>query len=299
MKVLVTGAGGFIGSQVVRQLAVDGHQVVAVERNSQHSGQMITAPPGASMVAVDLDDVAAVRELFRTTVPDALIHLAWYANPGDYLTSHANLTSLAMTAALVEVALAAGCRKLVLAGSCAEYAPQERPVVESDPIDAHTIYAACKQSAWQIARVLATEAAAELAWGRIFHIHGPGEDQNRLIPWVAGQLAAGSAVPLTDGSQVRDHLHVSDVAAGLVALLAPGATGSYNICSGQPVTLRSVLEAVGKIVGRAELLKFGALPHRPRENMFLAGDSSRLRALGWAPRFGLEEGLSDALRGRF
>jgi nucleoside-diphosphate-sugar epimerase len=299
MRVLVTGAGGFVGLHVVRRLLADRHEVVAVDRSSEHLSRIVAETPGVSPVTVNLDDTDAVRDLLRKTTPDALIHLAWYANPSDYLTSHLNLASLAMTTALVDATLSVGCRKLVLVGSCAEYAPQNRPVVESDLVDARTLYAACKHSAWHIARVMAAEANAELAWSRIFHIHGPGEDQRRLIPWVAGQIGAGIPVSLTDGTQMRDHLHVSDVAAALVAMLGPGATGIYNVCSGQPVSLRSVLEVVGEIVGRQDLLKFGTLPHRPNDARYLAGDPGRLRALGWAPRFGLRDGLVDALRGRF
>jgi dTDP-6-deoxy-L-talose 4-dehydrogenase (NAD+) len=148
-----------------------------------------------------------------------------------------------------------------------------------------------------VTNALASDAGAELAWARIFHLHGPEEDPRRLIPWVARELALGRAVELTDGRQVRDHLHVADVASGIVALLAPAAKGIYNVCSGEPVTLRTVLETVGDIVGRCDLLRFGARPHRANETMFLAGDSTRLRATGWTPRFGLQDGLRDAVAG--
>jgi nucleoside-diphosphate-sugar epimerase len=298
MKVLVTGAAGFVGREVVRQLSIGGHEVVAVARTPEQLNRIVAQRSKISKisrVAVDLDSSDSVCHLLRNTRPDALIHLAWYANPGNYLTSHRNLACIGMTTGLVEATLAAGCRKLILVGSCAEYAPQGRPVIESDPVDPRTLYAACKHSAWSVARVMAAETDAQLAWARIFHVHGPGEHERRLIPWVAGQLGAGIPVSLTDGSQMRDHLHVSDVAAGLVAMLRPGAAGIYNVCSGQPVQLRSVLETVGDIVGRRDLLKFGVLPHRPNEAMYLAGSPGRLRALGWTPHFDLRTGLIDAL----
>ena len=299
MKVLVTGAAGFIGLEVVRQLSIGGHEVVAIARRPEQLNRIVARNVKISKVAMNLDDGDAVGALLRKTRPDAVIHLAWYANPCDYLTSHHNLASISMTTALIEATLAAGCRKLILVGSCAEYAPQKRPVIESDPVDARTLYAACKHSAWHLARVLAGEADAELAWARIFHIHGPGENERRLIPWVAGQLGAGMPVSLTDGTQIRDHLHVSDVAAGLVAMLRPGAAGIYNVCSGQPIKLRSVLETIGDLVGRRNLLKFGALQHRPNEAMYVAGNPGRLRTLGWTPRFDLRDGLIDALQGRY
>jgi nucleoside-diphosphate-sugar epimerase len=299
MRVLVTGAGGFVGANVVRRLAADGHQVSAVDRSLDSLKRLAAEMPTIVPTVLDLDDAGKVRSFLRQTTPDGLIHLAWYANPEDYLTSHANLASLAMTTTVVDAALAAGCKRLVLGGSCVEYAAHDRPLVETDPVDPRTIYAACKHAAWQVARVLAQEAGADIAWARIFHIHGPAEDQRRLIPWVARQIKAGVRVPLTDGTQVRDHLHVTDVAAGMVTLLTRGATGIHNICSGEPVTLRQVLETVGDILGGRDLLDFGARPHRANETMFLAGDSRRLCALGWKPRFGLRDGLYDALSGYF
>jgi nucleoside-diphosphate-sugar epimerase len=299
MRILVTGAAGFIGSEVVCQLAGRGDQVIAVDRNPRLLERSTSHAPDVLRFHLDLCDAAQVVRLIRAECPDALIHLAWYAAPQDYLTSHANLASLAATATIVEAVLSAGCRKLVIGGSCAEYAVQDRLLVEDDPVDPRTLYAACKHAAWHLARILAAEAGADLAWARIFHLHGPRENAARLIPWVAEQLTSGAPVDLTDGNQVRDHLHVADVASGFIALLAPEASGIFNICSGQPVTLRQVLETVGEIVGNKQLLRFGARAHRPGETMYLAGDPSRLRSLGWAPRFGLRDGLVEALHDRF
>jgi nucleoside-diphosphate-sugar epimerase len=295
MKVLVTGANGFIGSGVVRTLVEARHEVVALDRPTAPADRLTAVADRIERVAVDLDEPSAIRALVEAVRPEALIHLAWYANPVDYLVSHANLASLSATAGLVQAALAAGCHKLVLAGTCVEYRPLDRALREDDPVEPRTLYGACKHAAWLVTTALASSAGVELAWARVFHLHGPGEDPRRLIQWVASELRAGRPVELTDGSQVRDHLHVTDVAAGLVALLSAGASGVYNVCSGEPVTLKEVLETVGEIVGRPELLRFGARPHRPDEMMFLCGNSRRLRSLGWKPRFGLKDGLADAI----
>ena len=296
MRVLVTGGGGFIGSSAIADLLTNSHHVVAADRGADHLARIVGKFPGVSVVPIDLSDAQRVASLLRDTQPEALVHLAWYANPVDYLVSHANLAALSMTNTLVEASLAAGCRKIVIGGSCAEYDVYDRLMVENDRVAPRSLYAACKLAAYQVADVLAREVGAELAWARIFHIHGPGEDPRRLVPYVASQLRKGLPVELTDGTQIRDQLHVSDVASALVTLLTPGASGVYNVCSGEPISLRQVLETVADFCGDKTLLKFGVKPRRPNETEFLAGDSRRLRSLGWAPRFGFRDGLRDALR---
>jgi nucleoside-diphosphate-sugar epimerase len=297
MRVVVTGAGGFIGSRVVGRLLAQGHEVIALVRGRDAMRRLAGWADRLVIHEVDLNEVALARKIVQGVRPDGVVHLAWYARPEDYLVSPRNLASLAMTTALVESALSAGCNKLVMGGTCVEYAAQGRSLAEDDLADPSTLYASCKHAAWLVSRALVAGSPCELSWARIFHLHGPGEDGRRLIPWVASQLRSGVAVELTGGAQVRDHLHVDDVAAGLVALLRPGVSGIYNVCSGQPVTLRHVLEMVGDLLGRGDLLRFGARPYRPGEVMFLAGDARRLRATGWAPHYGLRDGLRDALGG--
>lgn len=295
MRLLVTGSSGFIGSAVVEELGRAGHEVVALDRGPAPPRRRERWSDRTVEVRVDLADDSEVRRCLADGRPDAIIHLAWYADPADYLTSPENLGSLTTTLRFVAAALASGCRKLVVSGTCVEYAVSDRLVDERDPTVSTTLYGACKNAAGVVARRLAEDASAELSWARIFHLHGPCEDPRRLIPWVAGELRSGRPVDLTDGTQVRDHLHVADVAAGLLALLAPGVSGIFNVCSGEPVTLRHVLETVGDLVGRRDLLRFDARPQRSGEVMFLAGSSRKLRSLGWAPRFGLRDGLEDAL----
>jgi nucleoside-diphosphate-sugar epimerase len=278
VRVLVTGATGFIGREVVAQLA----------------GDELLAPSRAEL---DLDDAAAVERFVSARRPEAVLHLAWYARPADYLVSEENLGSLDATIRLARVALAHGCRRFVGAGTCLEYADLGRARREEDPTDPHSLYASCKLAAFGVVRALCAAAGASFAWGRVFHLHGPREAPGRLLPWIARELQRGAEVPLTDGTQLRDHLHVADVAGALVEVLRSGAAGAINVCSGQAVSLREVVATVAELVGRADLLRFGARPHRAGEVMVLTGDAGRLAALGFRPRFGLRDGLADALAG--
>ncbi len=279
----------------MRRLANE-HEVVASDVNASGLARLVESFPSISPVSGDITNRNTLDELLRGGRPDALIHLAWYADPRDYLTSHANLDSLATTIRFVEEVLNVGCPKVIVGGSCAEYAPQATPLAESDPTSPNSLYGVTKCSASEILRVLGSEAGADVVWARLFHMHGPGEDERRLIPWVARQLRSEKPVELTDGTQVRDHLHIDDVASAFATLLRPGVRGVFNVCSGVPVTLRTVLETVADLTGGRALLQFGARPHTPGSPMYLAGDATKLRSLGWSPRFDLRDGLADGLR---
>jgi nucleoside-diphosphate-sugar epimerase len=295
MRVMVTGANGLIGAELVRVLVEGGHEVVAVVRSPERSSRLALLRDRIRLEPLALEDGTSAASLLRASSPEVLFHLAWYAHPRDYLTSHANLDSLSATTSFARIALAGGCRKLIAVGSCLEYAPSERLRREDDALDPSSLYASCKMSASLVLRALARAAGADFAWARVFHLHGPTESAERLIPAVANRIRQGEPIDLSPGEQVRDHLHVGDVAAGLSALIHPDARGAYNICSGEPVTLKRVLLTVADALGGRHLLRFGGRAYRPDEVMFLAGDPGRLRALGWRPGRTLEDGLRDAI----
>jgi dTDP-6-deoxy-L-talose 4-dehydrogenase (NAD+) len=296
VRVLVTGAAGFIGSQVARLLVARGDEVTALLRPGGSRERISDLGDRIRFAEAALEDHERVAFILRELRPETVVHLAWYARPGDYLSSNENLRSLAGTNLLATHAFAAGCRKLVGAGSCVEYSSSDTARREADPTEPRTLYGACKRAASLVVGRLGQAAGAEVAWARIFHVHGPGEDRSRLVPTAAASLAAGQVVDVSPGDQVRDHLHVKDVASALVHLTGPGLLGPFNVASGVGVTLKHLLTTVGEIVGVPELLRFGARPYAAAEEHHLVGDPSRLRDAGWAPSWpDLRASLADAV----
>jgi nucleoside-diphosphate-sugar epimerase len=291
-RVLVTGASGLIGSRALHPLRERGFDVHAVARRPAAG-----APGGVTWHAADLLDAAQRRALVAETRASHLLHLAWYAEPGAFWTAPENAAWTSATIALAEEFAAAGGRRAVIAGTCAEYDwTAAQPLREDAPTAPGTLYGVCKDATHRVVAALAEPLGLAVAWGRVFFLYGPGEDERRLVAGVARGLAAGERVPTSAGAQVRDFLHVGDVAAAFAAIVASDVTGPVNVASGEGVAVRDVVELIARHSGRTDLLDVGALPMRPGDPPALVADVTRLREeVGFVPRVALEDGLRETV----
>jgi nucleoside-diphosphate-sugar epimerase len=295
VTVLVTGAGGFVGSHVVRKLAADGSPVAALLRPGG-SRRRLEGLDEVRVLEADLADSGAVAAVLEQVRPRAVIHCAWYAEPGRYLEGRENLVSLASSLTFCEQLGEAGCKHLVGVGTCAEYDLRQSPLREDTPTRTDTLYAACKLAFFIVASRRLPQLGMGFAWARLFYLYGPYEDERRLVPALVSALLEGREFETTPGEQVRDYLHVLDVAAALCLLSEGRLEGAFNVCSGEPVTIAALLQAVGELLGRPELIHLGALPYREWEPMSVTGDPGRLREeAGWSPKLDLREGLAGTV----
>ena len=295
MHILLTGAAGFIGSQVAKCLINEGDQISVILKPTTDTSRITNILSFIRVFYGDISDIRLRKEVFSTIHPDVLIHLAWYVNPVDYLTSIKNLDSLITTLALFKDAIEYSWPKIVGIGTCFEYARSDKLQVENNPKEPEFLYSSCKLSAYALGKALTQNTKTKFVWARPFHMHGPNESALRIIPQVITALKNNIPIDLTKGEQLRDHLHVSDVASAIVHIAKQEITGAVNICSGNPITLRHVLEEIGDVLGRKELLRFGVKPCRDNEVIHLVGDNTILQRLGWKPKFTLRTGIENIL----
>lgn len=289
MRVLLTGASGFIGSHVLRALLGGDHEVGILAMPEDPLRRISALLPRVTLIRGTLGGLSRFSEILSAWRPEGCIHLAWYVEPGRYLHAQENTQCLMESLQLIRTVAACGCGRVVGAGTCAEYDAR----LAEDHIP--TMYAAAKLACCLLGRALAQQLDIQFAWARISYPYGPHEDPRRAVPALIHALLSGHVFPATPGTQVRDCVHVEDVASAFVLLLEKGASGIFDIASGVPVTVRQLMETVGAECGKRELIRFGALTERPGDPSGVGGNCEPLRALGWTPRYTLAEGLRQTI----
>ncbi|MBV9162364.1 MAG: UDP-glucose 4-epimerase [Pseudonocardiales bacterium] len=299
MKILVTGAAGFVGYAVAALLVEHGHEVTGLTRS-----QASALPTGVQRLQGDL----RTPETLPTTLAevDGVCHLAGLtkvresrSNPVDHWR-----TNVGGTLTILDRLAGARAGRIVLASTCAVYGEQaEQPISETATGAPSSPYGTSKLAADQAAADLAATGSIGAISLRAFNVAGalsghPDRDATRLIPQLLAvqQRRAPELVVNGDGTAVRDFVHVADMATAFVLALhacEPGTWRAYNVGSGRPSTVHDVIAAVETVTGRPVPRRHTAAAHEPAT---LLADSTRIRsALGWRPhKSSLTEIISDA-----
>ncbi|MBL8825975.1 MAG: NAD(P)-dependent oxidoreductase [Planctomycetaceae bacterium] len=283
MRLLVTGGTGFVGTPLCKLL--DAHELLVL---SPSAGSH-PLPAHARGVSADLANPASWREAVTAFQPEATIHLAWSGLP-DY--SLATCTSnYEATLALYETLRAIECRRVVVAGSCWEYGSLTGLVSEASQPDNVGQFAAFK-TALRIAGERCF-ADSEFVWARFFFVYGAQQRSQSLIPATYRALLAGESPTIKTPDAINDFIHVDDVARGLEQLATKvGVRGTFNLGSGQPTAVRTVVNLVAHALGKADVYE----PTTSPGNGCWA-DVTRVRqAIGWEPQLTLAQGIARTVQ---
>lgn len=276
MKVLLTGATGFIGSHVARELLRRRHEVHCTIRPASDRRRIRDVESRLKIHPGGMDE-APVQA-------DVTIHLAWYAVPGKYLTAPENRECLEASRRL----LSAIRGRAVFAGTCFEYDTRIGKLGEGSATRPTTLYAECKDALRRD-----VERRPDSAWVRFFYQYGPWEDERRLVPSVIRAVLAGSPAKVSPGEQRRDFLHIEDVASAVCSVAESRLEGPVNIGSGQAPSIKEIVTRIGALGGRPDLIQLGAVPYYEGEPMLIVADNAKLASTGWTPSYALDRGLSE------
>lgn len=294
-KVLLTGATGVIGRQVIPCLLRRQFEVHAVYHRT--SGLPRQNQDGVWWHNCNLLDSNAQKALLAEVVPSYLLHLAWYTEHGQYWYARENVEWVQASLALLMHFMEFMGNRVVFCGSCAEYDWSYGFCSEYiTPKQPSSLYGCCKNSLQEIVNRLSVTNQLSSAWGRVFFFYGPYEQPQRLIASVITALLQNGYAACSHGNQIRDYLYVKDVAEALVALLDSNVQGPVNIASGQPRSLREIVSIIGERFAALDRIKFDVLPVDSQEAPVVVADVRRLsQEVNWHPRYTPEAGLAETI----
>jgi GDP-4-dehydro-6-deoxy-D-mannose reductase len=308
VRVLVTGANGFVGQHLVRELIRQGgSEIVAGSLDGIPVAELTGG--GVEWVPLDVTSTESVRSAVRSCRPDRVFHLAGQSSVGQSFKAPLETWEINATGTLrLLEALRRECAtppRLLLVSSAEVYGgvPEaEQPIRESHPPRPLTPYGSSKGSAELCALQFGEMGAVDVVVARSFNHIGPGQDARFVLPSLARQLVRmrreGAAPVLRVGNLGvrRDFLDVRDVVQAYLTLMERGEDRAvYNVCSGEGRSLLEIVEELVRLSGTGARIEEDPERFRPADIPALVGDPSRLRSLGWEPRYSMDRSLEDVL----
>jgi nucleoside-diphosphate-sugar epimerase len=270
-RILLTGATGFVGRQVLKALLEEECVIQCVVSPGREAGLPVSQKIMSPVFTKDLfqEGFSWWKNVFQGI--DTIVHVAWYAEPGKYQLSMKNLDCLAGTLRLAQAAAEVGVRRFIGVGTCFEYQLSSAKLFVESPLGPTSPYAAAKASTYLTLSNCLPMHGVGFAWCRLFYLYGVGEDSRRLVPSIRNALSHGQEVALTSGTQVRDFLDVQEAGKRIAKVAMGSHAGPLNICSGESVTVRELAESIADEYGRRDLVKFGARAENPVDPAFVVG----------------------------
>jgi nucleoside-diphosphate-sugar epimerase len=256
-NILIIGALGFVGRNLIKQLNDFDVSVTIVARPDQHK-------EAAKLVGVD--NIIFCDDVFNETIEwwkntcskiEIVIHAAWYTNPVDYLFSEKNFECLVGSINIARGAYLAKCKKFVGIGTCFEYDLKQRIMSVDTSLKPTSPYACCKAALYQTLTGLFVRSETKFTWARLFFVYGEGEHPNKLSGYIRECSRKKELVNLTSGNQIRDYLEIGEASRLIVKATMDDSEGPINVCSGIPITVQQFAERLAIELGCLDLLRFG------------------------------------------
>ncbi len=278
MKILVTGATGFVGRHVVMELLARRHNVVAVARNLARAQEMPWYKK-TKFVACDIHNLKDdLMKIFGA--PDILVHLAWHGVSDckgkfhleeNYPADYRFITGM----------VSGGIKHVLITGTCSEYGMQRGALSEETAPMPTTPYGIAKDTLRRDLEEFQAKQPFTLQWVRLFYMYGQGQNPKSLLPQLDYAIDHKEGTfNMSAGQQLRDYLPVEDVARFLALLCEhPEYSGIINCCSGKPISVRHLVEQ--KIAQRGANIKLnlGYYPYRDYEPMEFWGDNTKFQGI--------------------
>lgn len=299
MKILLTGATGFIGSNIAKALLNQNYEVYATHRNSSSFEKCITFKDKINWINTDNSDWKAYIKSINL---DQFIHAAWGGiEASDRNNWDIQISNFWFSKELFDLMKECGVKKVIGLGSQAEYGINYYPINEKSVSLPNDAYGSVKTLTANYMRNLFESSEHDWYWIRIFSVFGEGENDNWLIPTVISKLLKNELIPLTSCEQQYNFLYVKDFSNLLLSIINcdENKSGIYNICSNESISLKSLILQIANLMNVSQsLLLFGDIPYREGQNMNIMGDNSKFTnnfLVNEIDNIGLNKGLKKTI----
>ena len=294
MKILVTGATGFIGSAFCRLALQHGHEIAGMMLPTESPPKHVPASPKMVWLKGTLADLPW-KEIQKFK-PEACVHFAWIATPGVYLDSPENEDYVRWSLELVHQLRDIGTNHVVGVGTCIEYKISAEPLSEDrTPIDPTYLYSRCKNALRETLEVESRRDSYSFCWGRIFYPYGVGEHPDRLCSSLIRKLSRGEKLVLKTPDSTKDYIYIEDLAAAILTTIEKKFIGTINWGTGIGVSVRDIADKIAAMIGRPDLVE-NANPPQVDPLGYVVADATKLHRLGWKPGHSLDDGLKKLFR---
>ena len=278
MKILVTGATGFVGRHVINELLKYDHEIIAAVRNKNSLPEL---KGKIKVIEFDLDNFQRDKNYFSESgSPDLLIHLAWQGLPNYKSAFHVE-KNLPSHSAFLKNMVTNGLQNLVVTGTCFEYGMKDGCLSEDMESDPQNTYAIAKDKLRKFLEDLQVQQSFNLKWIRLFYMYGKGQNPNSLLSQLESALQRGDAVfNMSGGEQLRDYLPIETVAEYIVKIsLQNKVNRIINCCSGVPIKVKTFVENYLEKSKKKINLNLGYYPYPDYEAMAFWGDNKKLKTV--------------------
>lgn len=298
MKILITGATGFIGSYLLSKLIAEGHSIAILIRNESDYWRIRELISECHVIYGNYDTIENCENEILSYNPEVVYHIGWSGVGNDQRNNDTMVTkNINSTLALAKILLKSNVKTFIGLGSQAEYGPYYSAINESYATNPTTLYGIAKLSAYNILKYYLEKSNIRFCWLRLFSSYGPKDNDIWLIPYLTNSISKGIKPSLTKGEQIWDYIYIDDVITALLAVgFSNNASGVYNLGSGIGHSLKKIITLIRDKVNPKVELGFGEVPYRNDQVMVLKADNTRLcLETGWTPETYINEGLEKTI----
>lgn len=274
-KIILTGATGLIGKEVLPLLKKEGFEVLAL-----------------SSKTCNLFNKNEIDSVFKAFRPAYLLNFAW-CTTGDYLNSELNYKFLEAGMNMLSAFKQNGGRRAVFAGTCFEYKFKDAPLKENDELNPLTIYAKCKVELFKQATEYCIQNGISFGWGRIFYVYGENENEKRLTSYLINNLKNNKTTEIKCGQLIKDYMYTKDIAAAFVKFLCSNTQGALNICTGIGISLADYATTIAQKLDKTEYLTIKN--EETSQPPVILGDNSKLKQIGFIHQYNFENALDEII----